>query len=339
MTDLAGGTADLPPRTHNEPPEPLPTMVGAEGLRELLPLRHAALIDRFNAIVAHGMPSVIDDDEEQKKVSEAVAIIKTLRTTIERTRMEEKAPYDAASGAVQGFHKPKLDKLDELVKHAERVSRAYLVEKEERIRREREAAERAARAEAERQRRMAAEAEARAAEARARQAEIERQQREAEAAAAAKAERDRIAAELAITAPAPEFPMVDEAPPPVATLSDDERRLIDEADAQQRQATLAHSDALRAGHAAAAKPADLVRTRDDIGGMATAAKVWTFDRDAVDRNTVDLERLRPHLPIDAIHKAIASLIRAETNSATLVAPVIGGVLVYEDRKVNFRGRG
>lgn len=321
-------------RHHNMPPEPLPTMLSAEALREVLPVRHAELLARFNAIMANGMPSIVEDDDDQKRVSEAVAIIKSLRTTMERTRQDEKQPFDAAAGAVHSFHKLRIDKLDELVRQAEKVSKDYLRKKED--------AERARRLEEQRRKDEEARIAREAAERAQREAaEAQRKKDEAEAAArrqaadeAARAAALRQAAELGAEMPPPAPP----APAPAPSITTEEQRLIDDAAEKARQAALASADAAHAGAAASAKPADLVRTRDDIGGMATAAKVWTYDPESVDRSTVDLEALRAYLPMDGIHQAIRGKIKADARVDSTVAPVIGGVIVFEDRKVNFRGR-
>lgn len=76
-----------------------------------------------------------------------------------------------------------------------------------------------------------------------------------------------------------------------------------QAEADQRAA-----DAARAAAQAAAKPADLSRTRSDMGSVASLVKVMTFD--SLDREAIDLEKLRPHLTEAAIEAAVRAFIKA-----------------------------
>ncbi len=64
----------------------------------------------------------------------------------------------------------------------------------------------------------------------------------------------------------------------------------------------------KATQAAAAKPAELGRTRGAHGGMTTLKTFWAY-RD-LDYVTVDLEALRQHLPSSAINQAIRAFIKA-----------------------------
>lgn len=71
------------------------------------------------------------------------------------------------------------------------------------------------------------------------------------------------------------------------------------------QATQVAEDAAAA---AAAKPADMGRTRGDYGSVATLRQSWDFEVSNYD--VVPLEVLRPFLGQDAIDKAIRAFIRA-----------------------------
>jgi hypothetical protein len=73
--------------------------------------------------------------------------------------------------------------------------------------------------------------------------------------------------------------------------------------ARQREA-----DAVAAQRAAEAKPAELSRQRSDYGAVASLRRFW--DMDDLDRDKVDLETLRPFLPLDALEKAVRGFIRA-----------------------------
>ena len=79
-------------------------------------------------------------------------------------------------------------------------------------------------------------------------------------------------------------------------------------DAKVDQAIQAQADAMEAAKAAEAKPADMARTRGDMGAVATLRQEWTFD--GLDRDQIDLEALRPHLPIDGIEKAVRAYIKS-----------------------------
>lgn len=74
------------------------------------------------------------------------------------------------------------------------------------------------------------------------------------------------------------------------------------------KARQAEADAEAARKAAAAKPAELSRERGELGSVASLRTYWDF-RD-LDRATLDLEILRPHLPQDALEKAVRSFIKA-----------------------------
>lgn len=98
---------------------------------------------------------------------------------------------------------------------------------------------------------------------------------------------------------------------------------LDAALAAEEAARQAEADAEAARRAAAAKPAELSRTRGDLGAVASLRTFWNF-RD-IDRATIDLEALRDHLPFDAIEKGVRSYIKAGGRS-------LRGVTIFEDAK-------
>lgn len=121
-------------------------------------------------------------------------------------------------------------------------------------------------------------------------AEEERRRREADARAAAEeAERQRREAEAAAAA---------------AKTEQD----IDAAITAEEIARQAQGDAVKAQKVAEVKPAELSRTRGDYGAVASLRTFWDFTE--LDRDAIDLEKLRPHLAVDAIEKAVRSYIRA-----------------------------
>ena len=126
-------------------------------------------------------------------------------------------------------------------------------------------------------------------------AERERQERiAAQRAAEAEAARKRAEAEAA------EQAMMAKAEPDALDL--------DEAIAAHDAASRAANAATAAARAAEAKPAELARTRTPLGALGTLQRVWVF-RD-LNRDTIDLDVLRPHLSTDCIEKALRAFIKA-----------------------------
>ena len=78
-------------------------------------------------------------------------------------------------------------------------------------------------------------------------------------------------------------------------------------DAAQAAAHAA-ADAEQARKDAAAKAADLSRTRGDLGAVSSLVTFWDFSD--LDRAALDLEAIRAHIPQDAIEKAVRSFIKA-----------------------------
>lgn len=121
-------------------------------------------------------------------------------------------------------------------------------------------------------------------------AEAERRVREAEARRIAEeAERQRREAEAAAA----------------AIVSEQD---VDDAISAGELARQQEADAERARRAAEAKPAEMSRSRGDLGAVASLRTYWDFADLA--RDTLDLEPLRAHLPQDALEKAVRSFVRA-----------------------------
>lgn len=83
---------------------------------------------------------------------------------------------------------------------------------------------------------------------------------------------------------------------------------LDEAVAADERARQAEADRVKATKEAEAKAAEMSRTRGEYGSVSSLRTDWDFSD--VDRETLDLETLRPHLPRDAIDRALRSFIRA-----------------------------
>lgn len=94
--------------------------------------------------------------------------------------------------------------------------------------------------------------------------------------------------------------------------------------AKQEDAELAAAEAAKASKEAAAPAADLTRSRGEYGSVGSLRTVWVHDEESLDRDEIDLEALRHHLPEKAIHQAIRSFIKAGGRH-------MPGVRIYEDR--------
>lgn len=82
---------------------------------------------------------------------------------------------------------------------------------------------------------------------------------------------------------------------------------LDAAVEAAERARVAAADAVVAERAAQAKPAELSRTRGDVGAVASL-RTW-LDFTDLDMSEVDLEKLRAYISPDAIEKAVRSFIR------------------------------
>lgn len=102
---------------------------------------------------------------------------------------------------------------------------------------------------------------------------------------------------------------------------------LDDALGAERTAEAAAGDAAEAHRAAAAKAAELSRTRGDLGGVSSLRTFWDF-RD-LDRATIDLEALRDHMPIDGIERAVRSYVQAGGRE-------LRGVQIFENSKTVVR---
>lgn len=95
----------------------------------------------------------------------------------------------------------------------------------------------------------------------------------------------------------------------------------------ERAADTATVDRIQAEKIAEAKPAEFSRTRGEYGGVSSLRTQWTFD--SLDRATLDLETLRPYLPLDGLEKAIRAHIKAGGRS-------LKGVRIYEGTAATVR---
>lgn len=95
----------------------------------------------------------------------------------------------------------------------------------------------------------------------------------------------------------------------------------------ERAADVASADRAQAERLAEAKPAEFSRTRGEYGAVSSLRTQWTFD--SLDRGALDLEALRPYLPVDGIEKAVRAFIKAGGRS-------LKGVRIYEGTAATVR---
>lgn len=228
--------------------------------------------------LADAIPEEIADEETASLTADLIKDMTSHLKTVEATREAKKAPFLEGGRVVDAVFKGVADPLDKAKRAVNRRLTLWQQKVAEAERRAREEEARKAREEEERVRR---EAEEKAAKARA----------EAEAAARAEREaREKADREAAARAAAEKAA---------------KRR---EAEAAEKEAQRAAAQTVRTERAAGAKDADLSRQRGALGATASLRTVWDF-RD-LDRETLDLEALRHHLPMDGIEKAVRSFIRA-----------------------------
>lgn len=353
-----GDTGPLPGIGHNQGPS---AGAMALDLGGRLLATYKAVKDRWAAAVEHAktVPPAIENEEDAKTATDLVSLIKAITTELDRNREQEKEPFLAGGRQVDMFFGGPKDKhvLTGIARDIERRLGSWLTykankerrEREERERQEREAAERAFATAMEAQRReteaatAAAAAEAAAAAAAmdleaAGQAvtntanEYRGGQQALASARAAGEPADIVAAENRLK--------VLESQGKAARARYNE--LLDAKQAAERQqaaadraaaaaaeqtaqaldtAAATEASANKLAKAAAAPVAELSRTRGNFG-QSGLRRTWTHG-DKFDRDLLDLETLRAHLPEDGINQAIRSFIKAGGRN-------LKGASIYED---------
>lgn len=135
--------AELPPRNHNNPPEPTPF----EAARERVELYYGEAQLWLDG-------KAIDSQEQADDLSNLLNLIREARKQADEARKQEKRPLDEAIKEIQGRYNPLLKKADMATDAAKRALQPWLDEQD---RKRREEAERA-RQEAEAKHRAAQEA-------------------------------------------------------------------------------------------------------------------------------------------------------------------------------------
>lgn len=332
--DIAGGGFSEaitepapPPRDHNNPPG---LLVG-EPLLMRVKTTHFALFERAASLLEaearapkgeDGKTIVCLDDDWERKLTETAAQLSDCHSKMDVVRMAEMEPYRTNMNSIHGMFRDLMDKMVDpdkktmtsLRHRIERALNKYKSDKVEAERKRREAEaekarqaqlelerkqreEEAKRREEEDARRRAAEEETRKAQEAARQAELAAsRKRSDEAKAAAEAEAARLRKEADDRA--------------ALQRQIDEQAARDRAareEADRKAAAEAAEKTAAAETAVAAPAASLSRTRS--ANAMSGQQEFTDFRD-LNRETVDLERLRSHIPSDAIEQAIRSYIKA-----------------------------
>jgi hypothetical protein len=109
-------------------------------------------------------------------------------------------------------------------------------------------------------------------------------------------------------------------------LAAEAKELAAAGDKEQAKEARAEARDLRQ-EARTASAADMARVHTGMGGVATLKAPWAFD--GIDRLAIDLETLRPYLPLDGIEKAVRAYIRAGGRE-------LKGVRIFQDRKALIR---
>jgi hypothetical protein len=288
-------------------------------LRNRLAEDYAELAETAARLVkqANASPAAITDDDTVGVAGDLIKEISACSKRAEKIRVDEKEPFLQGGRDVDGFFKTLTGQLEKAKGSLEKVVGVYLRAKAAEERRAREEAERKAREEAERKMREAEEAE------RERQ-EIARR-REAKRIADEQAAREAEAAEVAANEP--------------QTIGDLSKPFEVDPDVEaETQATLAADHALEdaaehetqaeiAAKAAAAKPAELARTRSDAGSVSTLREFWDFTVD--DYDAIPLAVLRPYIDRANIDKAVRAYVKHGGRQ-------LDGVRIFKDERAMVR---
>lgn len=275
---------------HNAPPDELAALrARLEESNEPLALRQAEILG-----MRARLPAEVDADTAPK-VADAIKVCATFAKNTDAARVAAKEPHLAAGRAVDGFYKKLAEPVEELKSDLSKLLTTYQRKVEAEERRLREEAARAAeqaRLEEERKRRAA---EAAAKEAQRQAEEAERKKAEAEEAA-------RNASTLAAKEAAAKARMEAEEAEAAA------ERAKAKVAQQTADAAGAKVEAQAAKDAAIEKPAELTRTRTDLGSVASLVRHWDFE-------VVDDQQV-PRMFLCVDEKAVRAYIKVSTDKKT-----------------------
>lgn len=261
----------------NNPPDPIAL------LQEKLQETHTDLIDRAGQLagMADRLPDACEDVDTAQRLADAIKSCAAFQKNSEAARVAAKEPYLAAERAVDGWFKKVAEPVNKVKATMTTLLTTYQrkVEAEERRKREEAAAE------AERIRKEEERAR-RAAEAAAREAQRKAQEAERLAAEA----KDKAAKDAAAKAAA-------EAAAAAAKAAE-----------QTAAAAAAQVEAQATREAAAEKPAELTRTRTDLGAVASLRRTWGYE-------VVNIEDV-PRMFLVVDDAAVKAFIKARTDKKT-----------------------
>jgi len=246
--------------------------------------------------------------ERDEREAEERRLAEQARRADEERRKAEQARREAEERARRAEEEARQAK-----ERAEREAR----EREERHKRELEEAEARAKAE-ESKRRQSDESRVRA------QQEADRLRREA----AERAERERAEAEARAIREA------EEAERKASEAREEARRRAEQEEADRRRAEEAEAARIKAEKDALAKPADMARTRSEIGSMSTLRRTWEYA--IVDRDALNLNELKAYFSADAIDKAIKAAIRNGIRPDAEGNQPLAGIRIYSSNEATVR---
>ena len=239
--------------------------------------------------------------EERRRADEARRAEEERRKAEQARREAEERARRAEEEARQAKENAEREAKEREERHARELAAAEARARDEESKRRRSDENRAkAQQEAERLRREAAE-------------RIERERAEAEA----RAKRDAEEAERRAEAAREEARQAEAA-------AADERRRAEEAEAAR----------IKAEREALAKPADMSRTRSDVGSVSTLRRTWEYA--IVDRDALDLNQLRTYFAAEAIDKAIRAAIRNGIRPDAEGNQPLAGIRIYSSNEATVR---
>jgi hypothetical protein len=199
---------------------------------------------------------------------------------------------------------------------------------EEAARRQKEQAEREAREREERHRRELAEANARAEaeESKRRQSDANREKAQAEAdrmrrEAAERAERERVEAEARAKRDA------EDAERRAQEAREDAQRRADQEALEAQRAEEAEARRIAAEKLAMAKPAELSRTRSELGALSSLRAKWVFKVE--DRDAINLNQLKAYFSAEAFDKAVNAAIRNGVRPDSEGNQPLAGIKIFQ----------
>lgn len=290
------------PRDHNNPPGLLPLetiLLEAKAKHTDTFTRAAELLAAEDRVPKgeDGKTLICATDEDERKFTELARQLSECHTKLDLARTNEIAPFRDRVSAVHGLFRDVMDKLVDpdkktaasLRHRVERALTAYKLKKVE--------IERARLAQEAEQRRLEQEAAKKKAD---------------EEAAAAQAEADRLKAEADAAAAKARGPKTSQRATDLAAAAEAAQQRADDVAAQGEQAVAAKAEeTARAEGAVAAPAASFTRARS-ANAMSSLQEFVNF-RD-LDRNRLDLESLRAHIPADALDQALRSYIGANSDA-------------------------